>query len=109
MPAQMKAFRQTNDDYRPTRRKVCVTVRLFVDGEDVAATLLYISRDGAKLKVPYAVLPGSAVALHLHGANVPALVQWSHDQRVGLRFLDRLERDVLVALEGRDDTDDVFG
>ena len=109
MPAQMKTFRQTIYDYRPTRRKNCVTVRLSVDGEDVAATLLDISRDGAKLNVPYAVLPGSAVTLHLGGADVPALVQWSRDQKVGLRFLDRLERDVLVALEGRDDTDDVFG
>ena len=109
MLAQMKAFRQTDDEYRPTRRKNCVDVRLFVDGEDVAATLLDISRDGAKLAVPYAVLPGSAVALRLDAADVPALVQWSRDQKVGLRFLDRLEREVLAALEGRDDTDDVFG
>ncbi|NNL19601.1 MAG: PilZ domain-containing protein, partial [Boseongicola sp.] len=51
-----------------------MAVRLIVDGENVAATLLDISRDGAKLSVPYAVLPGSAVELLLESASIPALV-----------------------------------
>lgn len=105
----MKTFRQTSDDYRPTRRKNRVAVRLLVDGEDVAATLLDISRDGAKLEVPYAILAGSAVELRFEATKVPALVQWFRDHHIGLRFLDRLERDALVSLEGRDDLDDVFG
>lgn len=105
----MKTLRQTDDDYRPTRRKNRVSVRLFVDGENVAATLLDISRDGAKLDVPYAILPGSAVELRFDNTTVPALIQWALDHRVGLRFLDRLERDVLVALEGRGETDTIFG
>ena len=105
----MKAFRQDTDDYRPTRRKNRVDVRLFVDGEDVGATLLDISRDGAKLRLPYAILPGSAVELRFEGAKIPALVQWFEDQCAGLRFLDRLERDVLVLLEGDETADDIFG
>ena len=105
----MKTLRQNNDDYRAARRENSVPVHLIVDGEKVAATLLDISRDGAKLALPYAVLPGSAVELRFEATVVPALVQWFRDQNAGLRFLDRLERDVLVALEGGDDMDDIFG
>ena len=102
-------YRQPRGDYRPTRRKNSVPVGLFVDGEVVTATLLDISRDGAKLDVPFAILPGTAVELRIDKSVIPALVQWFKDQRVGLRFLDRLERDLLISLEGRDDAHGILG
>ncbi|NNJ67394.1 MAG: PilZ domain-containing protein [Boseongicola sp.] len=105
----MQVFRQSNGNYRPTRRQNAVPVFVVVDGDEVAATLVDISRDGAKLRVPYAVLPGTAVELRVSSTVIPALVQWFEERHAGLRFLDRLEREVLLALEGRGDTDDIFG
>ena len=98
----MKMFREPQDDYRPTRRENSVPVRLVADGEETPATLLDISRDGAKVQVPFAILPGTAVALRIEDDEVTALVQWCDIPHAGLRFLERLERDVLILLEGRE-------
>ena len=99
----MEMFRQPRSDYRPTRRKNAVPVRLIADGEDIAATLMDISRDGAKLHTPFAILPGTAVELKINAVSVPALVQWFNAENVGLRFLERLGRDTLITLEARED------
>ena len=105
----MQMIRRPPGDYRPSRRSSCVSARLLVDGEDLGVLLLDISRDGAKVSVPFAVLPGTAVSLALKDAVVPALVQWSKDRVAGLRFLDRLGRKTLVDLEGSRGENDVLG
>ena len=106
----MKMFKEERDDYRPMRRENSVPVCLIADGEEASVTLLDISRDGAKVQVPFAILPGTAVALRINAAEVTALVQWCDIPNAGLRFLERLERDVLIALEGREsDENDIFG
>lgn len=98
--------RRPSGNYRPSRRTIDVAGMLLVDGDLVQVRLKDISRDGAKLLLSYPVLTGTAVELRVHGARVPALVQWHRDLFVGLRFLDRLEREVLALLEGLDD--DIF-
>jgi hypothetical protein len=46
-----------------------------------------------------------AVELCLKNATILALVQWSEGRTAGVRFLGRLERQVLKTLEERNDTD----
>ena len=93
--------------YRPSRREIDVAGSLFVDGDLVGVRLLDISRDGAKLSLSYPILAGTAVELRVHGARIPALVQWHRELRAGVRFLDRMERETLALLEEAGE-DDIF-
>jgi hypothetical protein len=49
-----------------------------------------------------------AVEFCLKNAAILALVQWSEGRTGGVRFLGRLERQVLKTLEARNDTDALF-
>ncbi len=88
--------------YRASRRANYVPGRLLVDGDDLAVMVLNISRDGAKISLRYPIMPGTAVELRVKNQSVPALVQWSGISAAGLRFLDRLDAETLVYLEGGD-------
>ncbi|MGI9390074.1 MAG: PilZ domain-containing protein [Boseongicola sp.] len=88
--------------YRPNRVQTKQKVLLFVEGEAIPATIIDISRDGAKLKVPYSILEGTAVRLQLGPKDTKALVHWCHDGRAGVRFLDRLDRNTLTKVEYSD-------
>jgi len=105
----MEMIRRPPGDYRPSRRTICAAAVLVADGEDLPVEVLDISRDGAKVCLPFAILPGTAVELRVANATIPALIQWCKKEAAGLRFLDRLEHDVLVALEAGGDDIDLIG
>ena len=86
-------------NYRPNRQQTKLEATLLVDGEAMQATIIDISRDGAKLNVPFPILAGTAVRLQLAAKEIKALVHWCRDGHAGLRFLDRLDRDLLVKIE----------
>ena len=86
-------------NYRPKRHATSVEARLLADGEDLTAVLLDVSRDGAKLSVPYPLLAGTAVRLRVGKSDTKALVHWSRKGQAGLRFIDRLDPATLIALE----------
>ena len=85
--------------YRPSRRETRIRARMAVDDIILEATLLDISRDGARIEAPEHLLPGTAVSLTIEGADVPALVHWSRKGQAGLRFLDRLDVATLREVE----------
>ncbi|MGI9394404.1 MAG: PilZ domain-containing protein [Boseongicola sp.] len=86
--------------YRPNRVQTNIEATLFVEGEATQATIVDISRDGAKLCVPYPILEGTAVRLQLGRKETKALVHWYRNGRAGIRFLDRLDRKTLIMIEG---------
>jgi hypothetical protein len=85
--------------YRPNRQKTKLDVTLSAEGEAVRVTILDISRDGAKIAVPYPILVGTAVQLKLGKTTTKALIHWCENNRVGIRFLDRLDRETLLLIE----------
>ena len=85
--------------YRPNRQEARYKATLRADGEAIPATVVDISRDGAKLAVPYPILAGTAVQLKLGRTHAKALVHWCRDGHAGVRFLDRLDRNTLLRLE----------
>ncbi|MGI9394621.1 MAG: PilZ domain-containing protein [Boseongicola sp.] len=89
--------------YRPNRIQTKQKAMLLVEGEAMHATIIDISRDGAKLKVPYSILEGTAVRLRLGPNDTKALVHWCHDGRAGIRFFDRLDRNTLTMIEYSED------
>ena len=85
--------------YRPNRQQAKFEATLLVDGEAMQATIIDIARDGAKLNVPFPILAGTAVRLQFAANETKALVHWCRDGHAGLRFLDRLDGDLLVKIE----------
>ena len=85
--------------YRPNRVQTNLEATLIVEGEATRATIVDISRDGAKLRVPYPILEGTAVRIHLGRKESKALVHWCHNGHAGVRFLDRLDRNTLMMIE----------
>ena len=85
--------------YRPNRAKAFAFARLEVEGEAVGVTLVDISRDGAKLRAPYPLLPGTALRLTVGEATISGLVAWYARGFLGVRFLERFDPDTLLALE----------
>jgi hypothetical protein len=85
--------------YRPNRKQATLEATLFVEGEKMQVTIIDISRDGAKVSVPYPVLAGTAVRLQLPGQETKALVHWCRGGHAGLRFLDRLDRNLMIRIE----------
>ncbi len=85
--------------YRPNRRKTHVRAQLLAEGETRDVDILDISRDGAKITIPFVLLSGTAVHLHIDTCRIKAIVQWCKGPHAGLRFLDRLDRKTLIAVE----------
>ncbi len=85
--------------YRPNRQNTQYDVTLNAEGEAISATVLDISRDGARIAVPYPLLVGTAVELRLENTKTKALVHWCENNNVGVRFLDRLDRNTLLEIE----------
>ena len=85
--------------YRPNRRQTRYDVTLNAEGEAIRTAILDISRDGAKIAVPYPLLVGTAVQLKLGKTTAKALVHWCENDRAGLRFLERLDRNTLLTIE----------
>ena len=85
--------------YRPNRQKTRYDVTLSAEGEAIRVTILDISRDGAKISVPYPILVGTAVQLKLGKTTTKALIHWCENNKAGIRFLDRLDRETLLLIE----------
>ena len=90
-------------EYRPNRRPTRVLATLAVDDIILEATIVDISRDGARLSLPGWIAPGTAVYLRVGSSSVPALIHWMDKGHAGLRFYDRLDGDTLMALETAED------
>ena len=60
---------------------------------------IQVSYVGMKLAVADDLETGTAVTVQVLGEDIPAIVHWCKDARVGLHLLGRLERDTLVAIE----------
>ena len=86
-------------DYRPNRRETHMSATLMVDDLLLETTLLDISRDGAKVKLPADLAPGTAVTIRIDDVSVKALVHWSKAGEAGLRFFDRLDVATLLTVE----------
>ena len=85
--------------YRPNRLQTQLDVTLSAEGEAIRVTILDISRDGAKIAVPYPLLVGTAVQLKLEKTTTKALIHWCENNKAGIRFLDRLDRETLLVIE----------
>lgn len=89
--------------HSPNRRKTRVAAQIELDGVLHPATIRDISFEGMKLAVPLEVLPGSALAVHVLGRRIPAIVHWCRAGHAGVHLLARLDADMLIALETADD------
>ena len=90
-------------EYRPNRRDTHFKVRIVIDDVILDTLMVDISRDGAQLAFPNTLAPGTAVTLRIDDAEVDALVHWSRRGHSGVRFLDRLDPETLLRLEGAAD------
>lgn len=99
----MQMKQDFNRRFSPNRRKTRVKATLEAEGEAFAVVILDVSYRGLKLSVPHAFTPGTPVFIRLPGAGLRAIIHWSRDGLAGARLLDRLDRDVLIALETADD------
>lgn len=92
-----------NRRHSPNRRRTRVEAFIQAEGARLAAEILDVSYDGMKLSVPHVLAPGTPITIEALGARIPAIVHWSRRSLAGVRLLERLERDILVALETADD------
>lgn len=86
--------------YRANRTRIHAKAILVADGERIGTHILDLSRDGARIQVPFTLPAGTAAYLKVGPNDFAALVQWCHSGHAGLRFLARLDRDTLLRLEG---------
>lgn len=89
--------------HSPNRRKTRFAAVIELDGALHPVTIREISFEGMKLAVPIAVTPGSAVAIHVLGGVIPAIVHWCRKGHAGVHLLARLEAWMLIALETAED------
>lgn len=92
-----------NRRHSPNRRKTCVPALLHVDGAVLEVMILDVSYEGMKLAAAQPLEPGTAVTIEMLEVRIPAIVHWYADGVAGIHLLERLARDVLVALETADD------
>lgn len=92
-----------NRRHSPNRRRTRVEAILHADGARLQIEILDISYDGMKLSVPHRLAPGTPVTVETMGARIPAIVHWSRAGHAGVRLLDRVDREILIALETADD------
>lgn len=92
-----------NRRHSPNRRKTRVGAILDTEGGRLGADILDVSYDGMKLAVALAMTPGTPIMIETMGARIPAIVHWCRGGLIGIRLLERLDREVLIALETADD------
>ena len=91
--------------YRAARRKTDVAALLLIEDALLKVRIVDISRDGARVKLPGWVAPGTPVFLQIGADKAPALVHWMDGDAAGLRFVERLDAGTLTALETFADPD----
>lgn len=89
--------------HSPNRRKTHVPALVVVEGATVEASILDVSFRGMRLDLMLPLAPGTPILIRVLGHELPAIVHWSRDNQVGTRLLERLERDLLVEIEGAED------
>ena len=98
-----------NRRFSPNRRRTCVEAWFHRDAETRGAgnrlrvTIRDVSYDGMRLEVEEALAPGTAGAVEVLGTRIPAIVHWWKAGQAGVHLAERLDRDLLVALEAADD------
>ena len=88
-----------NRRFSPNRRKTRVAALLHLDDRVVQTTIVDISFDGMKLKIPLAVEPGTPATVEVGKAKLPAIIHWHRDGHAGLHLLDRIDSETLIDLE----------
>lgn len=92
-----------NRRHSPNRRKTLVPVQVEADGERFRAFVVDVSYEGMKLALREPLERGTPIAIEALGKTVPAIVHWYKSGHAGVHLLDRLDRNMLVALETADD------
>lgn len=92
-----------NRRFSPNRRKTRVDAWFSSDLGRQRVVVLDVSFEGMKLKMPKAVPPGTAGTVDVFGNRIATLVHWWKDGSAGVRLAERLDRDLLVALENAAD------
>lgn len=89
--------------HSPNRRKTHVHALLHADGNVLIVVIRDICCEGMKIALDARLDLGTPVTVEMMKTRVPALVHWCENGFAGLRMLERLDRDTLVALETADD------
>ncbi|MEM7718817.1 MAG: PilZ domain-containing protein [Pseudomonadota bacterium] len=89
--------------HSPNRRKTRVDAVMALDGVHYPVTILDISFHGMKIAAPCPAEPGSPVMLFVLSHQIPAIVHWHKDGKVGVHLLERLDGQTLLALENAED------
>ena len=76
---------------------------LRLDGMSCKAVILDVSFEGLKLSLPLTLDSGTPVTIEACDTAFPAIIHWCKDGLAGVHLLERLDRDVLIALETADD------
>lgn len=99
----MKMSQDLNRRHSPNRRRTRVPASVEVDGTVLEATVLDVSFEGMRLQIDVRLAPGTPVRITTLGVSVPAILHWCANGQAGVHLLERLDRDILVALETADD------
>lgn len=86
--------------YRPQRYPARTVVKVLHGAETYPAELTNISATGARLRVPARLPERSQVTLSYLGLRIAALVVWSGEGQIGLRFIAPIAPSELNALRG---------
>ncbi len=96
-----------NRRFSPNRRRTRVQAWFHRDADGAAGrlrvTIRDVSYDGMRLDVDEDLAPGTAGAVEVLGTRIPAIVHWWKNGQAGVHLAERLDRDLLVALEAADD------
>ncbi|MEO0946480.1 MAG: PilZ domain-containing protein [Pseudomonadota bacterium] len=85
--------------HSPIRRKTQVPAEVFSAGVPMSAVIENVSFDGMNLSLPHNLAYGTPVAICFFGKRIGAVVQWSRGRQAGVRLVERLSGQTLIALE----------
>ena len=83
---------------RHLRRKVFEPCRLVAATGEERAHLLNISDGGALLHAATAFVPGHRVRIVIGEIELPAVVAWKSDRRIGVTFMNAPDKRLLATL-----------
>ncbi|MEM9262969.1 MAG: PilZ domain-containing protein [Pseudomonadota bacterium] len=92
-----------NRRHSPNRRKTRVDAVMALDGIHYPSTILEISFQGMKIAAPVSAEPGSPITVFVLSHQIPAIIHWCKDGKVGVHLLERLDGQTLIALENAED------
>lgn len=93
-------MQQESERRKSPRRKLRhLQGKLHHAGTTTRVTVLDVSREGMQISVPAPLSNGEGVTFSMLGVDIPAIVHWSHDDKAGLRLIQELDRNTLIALD----------